>query len=95
MGTLKGDYSKLNQLIIIALANPAFAERLVRDSVSALQEYRDTVTLPPEDQALVESIQGATDIHDFAAMLHSRLLARERLQRQRPPSGDSSNGDTA
>lgn len=66
-------YPELERLICAAVSNQRFATDLVAAPADALDKSGHGRTLSPAERALVISINGATDIHDFAARLHDRV----------------------
>ena len=71
-------YPGLEQLICVAMADPAFASQLLIDPPGALIWISASISLTPLERRLVASITGASDIHDFAARLHARVQQERR-----------------
>lgn len=69
-------YPGLEQLICAALADPMFADQLVNDPVSALDQAVWGIQLSAIEYELVVSTTAATDIHDFAARLYANVQQR-------------------
>ena len=63
-------FPELQQLMCVALSDPSFAVQLLSNPTTALAQTAPTVELSAVERALVTSITGAVDIHDFAARLH-------------------------
>ena len=63
----------LERLMSAALAEPDFAAQLLADPAAALEHVPPAVQLSAAERALVASVTGASDIHDFAARLHARI----------------------
>ncbi len=66
-------YPELERLICAAVSNQRFASQLIAAPETALKHSEHGRQLTPTEWALVTSIDGATDIHDFAARLHARM----------------------
>jgi hypothetical protein len=67
-------YPGLERLIVAALADPSFAATLLADPLTAVEHASSILQLTHHERDLVVSITGATDIHDFAARLHAKVL---------------------
>lgn len=65
----------LQQMICYALANPGFAECLVREPLTALAQLPAEIHLSNREYALVRQMDCTTSLHWFAAYLH--LLIEE------------------
>lgn len=66
-------YPELERLICAAAINPDLAALLIADPASASELPGYDFPLSPVERSLVASIQGATDIYDFASRLHERI----------------------
>ena len=69
-------HPELERLICAAVSNQSFASQLVATPELALRHSEYGRQLSPAEWALVTSISGASDIHDFAAQLHARVQQR-------------------
>jgi hypothetical protein len=69
-------YPSLERLICAAISNRRFAEHLLRSPKDALDTSTFVGQLSDEERALIVSITGARDIHDFAAQLHAKVQPR-------------------
>jgi hypothetical protein len=67
-------YPGLERLIVAALADPSFAAALLADPATAVEHASGMLQLTHHERDLAISITGATDIHDFAARLHAKML---------------------
>lgn len=65
-------YPGLEQLICLALANPDFAAQLLSDPATTLAYIPSSIRLSQIEYYLATSVTDATDIHDFAARLHTK-----------------------
>ena len=70
---IKRRHAELERLICAAISNQRFAAQLVATPALALETSEHGRQLSPAERALVLSIRGATDIHDFAARLHAQV----------------------
>jgi hypothetical protein len=66
-------HSGLERLMVVALADSSLAAQLLVDPWAALDRAQPILQLSPAERAMVASITGAADIHDFAARLYSRV----------------------
>ncbi|HEU4322320.1 MAG TPA: hypothetical protein VFS21_04140 [Roseiflexaceae bacterium] len=73
----------LQQMISYALANPAFAEDLVRDPPAALAHLPAEICLNREEYALVKQMPCTASLHWFAAHLYALIEAARLPERQR------------
>ena len=64
-------HAELERLVCAAVSNPKFARQLVTAPGPALEQSEYARRLSAAECALVASIDGAEDIHDFAARLHA------------------------
>lgn len=69
--------ARLDQLICMALARPALAELLLTDPEAALASVTDLMQLSDEDRALLHAAQGASDLPELAARLHTLIRQRD------------------
>jgi hypothetical protein len=69
-------HPELERLICAAMSNQRFATQLVAAPRAALEHSEHGRQLTPAEWALVTSIDGASDIYDFAARLHARVQQR-------------------
>ena len=67
------EYPGLERLICALFADPTFAAELLADSAAALEHSSHAIELSPDEYAIVISIDGVTDIYDFAARLHAEI----------------------
>jgi hypothetical protein len=67
----------LQQLISYALAQPAFAARLVHDAEHAIMKSSHGIKLTEEERTLVTQVRDVDTLVDFAATL--QLLMQERV----------------
>ena len=77
-------HPELEGLICAAISNRRIASLLLTNPEAALVqlEQRD-VQLSPTERAMVTSITGAADIHEFAAQLHAKVQQRMEVPSQR------------
>ena len=66
-------HSELERLVCAAVSNPHFATQLLAAPATALTHSEHGHQLSADEWAAVVSINGATDIYDFAARLHARV----------------------
>ena len=66
-------HTELERLVCAAMSNPHFATQLLAAPAVALKLFEHGHQLSADEWAAVVSINGATDIHDFAAQLHAQL----------------------
>lgn len=66
-------HPELERLICAAISNQLFASQLLSAPQDALAIWDTRYSLSPDEQALVTSIDNATDIYDFAARLHAKV----------------------
>ena len=66
-------HPELERLICAAVSNQHFASQLIAAPEVALEQSGHGRNLSPAERALVLSIQGAGNIHEFAAQLHARV----------------------
>ncbi len=80
---LPDHFPGLQQMISYALANPAFAEDLVRDPQAALTHLPVEICLNREECILVRQMPCTASLHWFAAHLHELIEAARLPERQR------------
>ena len=66
-------HPELERLICAAVSNQRFANQLITAPEMALRHSEHGRQLTPAEWAIVTSIDGATDIYEFAARLHARV----------------------
>jgi len=66
-------YPELERLICAALSNQRLAAQLLRTPEDALDILAHACHLSPDERAIVVSIAGAQDIHEFAARLYAKV----------------------
>ena len=66
-------HPELERLVCAAVSNPRFATQLLAAPAVALEHSEHGRQLSAAEWAMVTSIDGATDIYDFAARLHAQL----------------------
>lgn len=66
-------HAELERLVCAAVSNPRFAKQLLAAPELALDRSEYARRLSAAERALVVSIAGAEDIHEFAARLHARV----------------------
>ncbi len=71
-------YPELERLVCVALSNQRFASLLLTTPEAALDIGHHGFQLSPAERTLVASINGATDIHDFAARLYVKMQQSRR-----------------
>jgi len=69
-------YPDLERLICAAALNPDLATRLLSDPAAALDLPEYVFRISPAERALILSIQGASDIYEFASRLHEAIQQR-------------------
>ena len=69
----KRRHVELERLVCAAVSNARFATQLLAAPDAALESSEYGRHLSSAERAIVTSINGATDIHDFAARLHARM----------------------
>jgi len=70
---MKRRHIELERLVCAAVSNPRFATQLLTAPGQAVESSEHGGRLSADERALVASIKGATDIHDWAARLHARV----------------------
>lgn len=75
--TFRSRYPGIEQLICFALAKQDFARQLLVDPAVALETTAHIIKLSSTEYELVATINGAVDIHDFAARLHAKMQQLE------------------
>jgi hypothetical protein len=71
-------HPELERLICAAVSNHRFATQLIAAPATALEHFEGARLLSPAERALVTSVNGATDIYDFAARLHACVQSVDR-----------------
>jgi hypothetical protein len=66
-------HAELERLVCAAVSNPRFARQLLASPELAVERSEYARRLSAAERALVASIAGAQDIHEFAARLHARV----------------------
>jgi hypothetical protein len=70
-------YPELERLICLAVSNKSIADDLLLAPERALDRIGAYCRLSPVERALVTSINGADDIHEFAAQLYARVAQKQ------------------